>query len=83
MSRSNSVAEIVESLSEADRILVAEKIARADRKLEQLRKQDAIILASLARTLTNPRSGDERLQRRLIEKFIKAIVKEELKNGSC
>jgi hypothetical protein len=56
MSRSNSVAEIVESLSEADRILVAEKIARADRKLEQLRKQDAIILASLARTLTNPRT---------------------------
>ena len=39
-------AEIIESLSEADRVLVAEKIAEADRKLERLRKQDSAIADS-------------------------------------
>jgi hypothetical protein len=46
-----SVAEIVESLSEPDRVLVAEKLAELDRKIEQQRKFDTAVADSLMRIL--------------------------------
>jgi len=72
------VDEIVAELSEADRVLVAERMAAADRKLELLRRQDAAVVTGLARSLTTPHGDDVRRAVRQIEKFIKAIVKEEL-----
>ena len=77
---SNNVAAIVERLSEADRVLVAEKLVELDRKLEQLRKQDAALVAGLARSLTAPRGDDDAHRAvREIEKFIRDIVRQELK----
>ena len=78
MARSSD--EIVDALSEEDRVLIAQRIAEADRKLERLRKQDAAVVTGLARSLTAPHGDDARRAVRQIEKFIKEIVKQELNN---
>jgi hypothetical protein len=78
MARSSD--EIVAAPSEEDRVLIAQRIAEADRKLERLRRQDAAVVASLARSLTIPHGDDARRAVRQIEKFIKEIVKQELNN---
>jgi hypothetical protein len=49
-----STAEIVASLSEPDRVFVAEKMAEVDRKLEQRRQFDAAVVDSLIRVLKTP-----------------------------
>jgi hypothetical protein len=57
-----SVAEIVDQLSEADRLLVAEKLVELDRKLERLLKRDAAIADSLFRFLKSKNPQAERLR---------------------
>jgi hypothetical protein len=49
-----SVAEIIEGLSEADRTIALEKIARIERRIEQRRKLDEFIADSLLRVLKSP-----------------------------
>jgi hypothetical protein len=49
-----SVAEIIEKLSEADRTIALEKIARIERRIEQRRKLDELIADSLLRVLRSP-----------------------------
>lgn len=49
-----STAEIVASLSESDRVFVAEKMAELDRKLGQRRQFDAAVVESLLRALKGP-----------------------------
>jgi hypothetical protein len=49
-----SVAEIIESLPEADRTIALEKIARIERRIEQRRKLDEFIADSLLRVLKSP-----------------------------
>jgi hypothetical protein len=46
-----SITEIVESLSESDRVLVGEKMVELDRRLEHQRKFDAAVADSLLRVL--------------------------------
>jgi hypothetical protein len=48
---SDKIAEIVKSLPEADRVLVAEKLLELDRKLEQVRKFDTAVIDALTRVL--------------------------------
>ena len=66
---SDKIAEIVNRLPEADRLLVAEKLVELDRKLERLLKQDAAIAESLVRVLQsrNP-------QARRVHELIKEIA---------
>jgi hypothetical protein len=64
------IDEIVESLSEPDRVLVAEKMAELDRKLEQRRTFDAAIVDSLTRILESPNPQAKRL-RQLIKEIAK------------
>ena len=49
-----STAEIIASLSESDRSLVAEKMAELDRKLEERRRFDSAVVDSLLRALKGP-----------------------------
>jgi hypothetical protein len=49
-----STAEIIATLSESDRVLVAEKMAELDRKIDDQRKFDAAIVDSLIRILKSP-----------------------------
>jgi hypothetical protein len=56
---SAKIDEIVKSLPEADRVLVANKLLELDRKLERLLKHDAAVVDSLVRVLQsrNPQSA--------------------------
>jgi hypothetical protein len=47
----SSIAEIVESLPEDDRLLAAEKVVQANRKLERF---DSTVASSLLRILKSP-----------------------------
>jgi hypothetical protein len=67
---SNSIAEIVDRLPEADRVLVAEKLLELDRKLEQVRKFDTAVVDALARVLKSPNPQAQRL-RELIREISK------------
>jgi hypothetical protein len=44
--------------------------------------QDAHLAATLVRILTSPRTNDERHKRRRIERFIRDLIREELKIGN-
>jgi hypothetical protein len=49
-----TVAEIIQTLPESDRVLVTEKLASLDRKLEHRREFDAAVADSLVRILKGP-----------------------------
>jgi hypothetical protein len=50
----SSVAEIIESLPEADRTIALEKIARIERRIEVRQKLDELVADSLLRVLKSP-----------------------------
>ena len=78
-----SISDIVNRLSESDRVFVAETMAELDRKLELMRRQDAVVVEGLARSLTAPHHGDDVRRAVLkIEKFIRDIVKQELEKNA-
>jgi hypothetical protein len=64
---SDKIAEIVNRLPEADRVLVAEKLVELDRKLEQVRKFDTAVVDALVRVLKSPDPQAQNLRRLIRE----------------